>query len=162
MNKSSLINEIETTFEKVLLEGGIGIYEARVVDDYGDKEDRENDKLKDSNNWVSWQEIPDEILRKHYTTFCFVDSKGFKYLIPAYMRFTLKYCEEDDSASIDSTIYALESSNYNFDGFAKLLTNEQKKVIAKFLEYLILEVGEDWVDTDAASRAYEEFWFKYK
>ena len=162
MDKLSLINEIESTFSEVFLEGGIGIYEARVIDDYGDEKERERAKREDSKKWINWQEIPDEILRKHYTTFCFVDSKGFKFLIPAYMRFTLKYCEEDDSASIDSTIYALEPSNYNFDGFANLLTYEQKKVIAKFLEYLILEVGGNWVDTDVSSRAYEAFWYKNK
>lgn len=162
MDESSVIKAIETAFAGVLLEDGIGIYEAEVIDDYGGEEERQKAKLKDLVSWRNWQEIPDEVLRSYYTTFCFVDSKGFKFLIPAYMRFALKYCKEDGSASIDSTIYALEPSNYNFDGFVNLLTSEQKAAIAKFLEYFILEIGERWVDADAASRMYESYWCRYQ
>ncbi|MEM8779523.1 MAG: DUF6714 family protein [Cyanobacteria bacterium P01_G01_bin.49] len=161
MDRVKLISDIEAAFKGVSLDGGIGIYEAEVIDDYGDEEERNKAKIKDSTSWVKWEEIPKEILKRYYTTFCFVDSKGFKFLIPAYMRFTLKYCEIDDSASIDATIYALQPSNYNFDGFAQLLNKKQKKVISRFLEYLILEVGENWVDTDVALLAYEAYWYRY-
>jgi hypothetical protein len=161
VDKQSLINEIERAFSGVLLEGGIGIHEANVIDDYGDEDQRRQARLGDSKSWVGWQDIPDDTLRRHYTTFCFVDSKGFKYLIPAYMRFVLRNYEEDGSASIDSTIYALAPDNYNFDGFAELLTLQQKRAIKKFLEFLILDVGDDLVDASAASTAYESYWCQF-
>ncbi|PLX72879.1 MAG: hypothetical protein C0615_11640 [Desulfuromonas sp.] len=161
MDKSSLINEITAAFEGVLLDGGIGIYEANVIDDYGSAEEREKAKHEDATAWTTWQEIPDDILSNYYTTFCFVDSKGFKFLIPAYMIYTLKQCQDDASASIDATIYALQPGNYNVEGFAALLTPEQKKTIARFLEYLILEVGDKWIDATAASQSYEGYWNQY-
>lgn len=161
MDKYLIINEIEQAFSGVLLEEGIGIHEANVIDDYGDEDQRIAARLEDSESWVGWQEIPDDTLRRHYTTFCFVDSKGFKYLIPAYMRFVLRYCKEDDSASIDSTIYALAPDNYNFDGFIELLTSQQKSAIKKFLEFLVLDVGDNYVDASAASGAYESCWYKF-
>ena len=89
---------------------------------------------------------------------CFMDSKGIKWAIPAYMIYALNNYE-NGSFSVDTTIYAIERGTRGYDEL-DLFTIEQKRVIAKFLQYMLF-VGEDWVDTDFAKRALDKEWSKY-
>jgi hypothetical protein len=162
MNRSNLIKDIETAFNDVVLENGVGIFEAEAIDDYADDNEVRRQRAKDREAWDRWQDIPDEIISKYYSVLCFVDPQGMKFLLPAYMCFALKRYDIDPSASIDSTIYALDRGLESFKGDPEILSENQKLVIAKFLKYLVLEAGDNFVDSSAASRAYEQHWSKYE
>jgi len=162
MNRSSLIKDIEKAFNDVVLENGVGIFEAEAIDDYADDNEVKKQRAKDRETWDRWQDIPDEIISKYYSVLCFVDPQGMKFLLPAYMRFALKRYDIDASASIDSTIYALDRGLESFKGDPEILSENQKSTIAKFLKYLVLEAGDNFVDSLVASRAYEQHWSKYE
>jgi hypothetical protein len=44
----------------------------------------------------------------------------------------------------------------------EILSQEQKAIIAKFLKYMVLVAGDNFVDAIVASRAYEHHWAKYE
>lgn len=162
MNRIELIQDIEAAFGEVLLENGIGIYEADALDNYADQKEIEKERARDRDSWQRWQDIPDQIMDSCYSVLCFVDPKGMKFLLPAFMIFTLKNYDISNSASLDSTIYALDMGLEGFDGNADLLNIAQKSAIAKFLKYMVLEAGDNYIDAYAASRAYELHWSKYE
>ena len=161
MNRKELIQDIETAFKGVLLKDGIGIYQAEALDNYANEVVIEKERDRDRTSWVRWQDIPDEIIDRYYSVLCFVDPSGMKFLLPANMRFTLKNYDITNSASLDSTIYALDRGLEGFGNDSNILSDKQKSAIAKFLKYMVLEVGEKYVDSSAASRAYEQHWSKH-
>jgi hypothetical protein len=162
MNRSSLIKEIEIAFQDVKLDNGIGIFEAEALDDYANDNEIKKQRAKDREFWSRWQDIPDEVISKYYSVLCFVDPEGLKYLLPAYMRFTLNQYDIDASASIDSTIFALDRGLESFKDRPEILSQEQKAIIAKFLKYMVLVAGDNFIDAIVASRAYEHHWAKYE
>jgi len=97
MDRESLILEIENAFAEVSLEEGIGIIEAEAIDDYSNDKFREKARAGDYRD--SWEIIPDEIIENAYSALCFVDEKGIKFCLPAYMRFALRYYDTNHSTS---------------------------------------------------------------
>ena len=80
-----------------------------------------------------------------------------RFLLPAYMNYSVKNYKNSAFASIDSPIYALDRSYDAFRGDMELLTNDQK-AIAQFLMFMMLDSGDDFVDSQFASSAYEKYW----
>ena len=154
MDANTLVAAIEDAFARVKLEDGVGVFEAEAIDDYASEEQRA--KASENDIRDDWRKIPDEVVSAHYSAMAFMDQKGLRYAIPAYMRFAIKYCKASDSASIDHIIYALAvEQDWDF------LDEKQKQAIADFLNYMVLEVGEDYVDSYQASLAYENYWAPY-
>ncbi len=162
MNREELIKDIEAAFENVLLENGIGVYESVAMEDYTDQEEIERERARDRQSWLNWQDIPDEILSKYYSVLCFVDPQGMKYLLPAFMRFTVKNFDMSNSLSLDSAIYILDNGLKIVGGDADFLTKPQKSAIAKFLKFMLVEAGDKYIHAGIASRAYEQHWSKYE
>ena len=153
MHPTSLISAIEDAFGGVKLGDGIGIFEAEAIDDCVNEKRRTKARAQDIRD--DWKAIPDEIISEHYSAMAFMDEKGLRYAIPAYMRFALSNWETSNSASVDSIIYTLaRDENWDF------LTDLQKQVLADFLKYMVLEEDEH-VDSWQASLAYEKHWASY-
>jgi hypothetical protein len=90
-----------------------------------------------------------------------MDAKGLRFNLPAYMKFALKHYDSSNSASIDGVIYALCRDPEELENDWSIFSDEQRKVIALFLRYMVTEVGEQWVDVYQASLAYEKTWYIY-
>jgi len=159
MNKEDLISDIKEAFKEVSLEEGIGIVEADAIDDYADKRQQEKARSLDERN--NWENIPDEVISKASFSLCYVDEKGMRFSLPAYMVFLLKNHEVSDSASIDAVIYALDRVSGPSDKGWDFLSKKQKEVVAKFLKFLVIGIKEGVVDDVVASRAYEKYWSKF-
>ena len=159
--RRELSDFIADAFRNVRLGDGIGMFEADAADNYASEEQREVARQKDRSNWIEWGDIPSTEIDSSHWILCFVDAEGMRFLLPAYMMFALENYDKSNSASVDSVIYALERGNDAFEGNAELLSQCQKSAIVGFLKYMILVVGEDLVDTVAASRAYENHWAQY-
>lgn len=158
---AEVLKLIEHAFSKVLLGEGIGIFEAEAIDNYASEQQTKKARAKDREFWRHWSEVPQEVISQASFALCFADPEGMRYLLPAYMAFSIKNYEESASASVDSPIYALGRGEEAFGGDLSILSSEQRQAIIAYLELMILEAGEYYVDASMASYAYEKFWSHY-
>ncbi len=160
MDRFGLISEIEKGFGGVKLGDGIGVLEAIAIDRCAS--DKQRLKARESDYRESWKAIPAEVIEESYSALCFVDLKGMLFCLPAFMVFALRSYESNTSLSVDARIYALlanptfvESDVYEY------FKPEHLSLMAKFLRFMVLEAGDEYVDADAASQTYEKFWARY-
>ena len=142
--KLALIEEINAAFDGVSRENGVSLSEAWVIDNYGSDEERAAARKQDTE--TRWQDVADEAIADGYSCLSFLGEIGFRYYIPAYMVWYMRYIdieEPDDpypySNSFEWLIYALggleeRDSSYRLSKF-RLFTIEQSKAIARFLEF---------------------------
>ncbi|HEY0075490.1 MAG TPA: DUF6714 family protein [Abditibacteriaceae bacterium] len=144
---AALISEITVTFDGVSREGGVSLHEAAGIDDYESSDDeRAVNRAKDTD--TKWQDVPDEDIEYGYVVLNYLDPKGFRYYIPAYMIWVLNNLEncETQSMTFDAVAYTFVGYK-SADQKAKcsLLTVKQSKAIAHFLRF--------WVDHTEKSLA---------
>ncbi len=158
MEKEQLIKEIEIAFKDVELKDGIGINQADRIEmgnrDVLIQKGRNLDRMW----WESWRDIEDKYIASYSSVMSFMDSQGIKWAMPAYMIYIINHYKEG-SFSVDTTLYILEEGALGSDK-QDLYTLEQKRVIAKFLQYM-LSVGEEFIDAESAQMALEKEWGKY-
>ncbi len=159
MNSLGVIEQIRKAFRDVTLEDGIGILESDAID--GCVSDKRREQARNNDFRQNWETIPEEVIEENYSALCFMDPKGLRFNLPAYMIFALKNFRSSSSASVDAAIYALCKEPEELDGEWKIFTQAQREAIASFLKFMILEVGEAWVDSWQASLTYEKTWSKY-
>ncbi len=124
-----LIEKIAIAFKDVALENGVSLHEARALDDYQDPI-----QARQIDCQVQWQDIPTDWIEKFHDVFSFMDAKGFRYAIPAYMTWCLKY-NRHDMNSFGSTVTSLKSHDYRSRFFSRMDTT-QKEVIYDFLQFI--------------------------
>ena len=97
--RREVIDEICRAFAHVSRAHGVTLHEAVVIDDYGSDEERIAARALDPDR--CWQDVPDHLIEAHQETLCFLDQKGFRYYLPAYMVWALRHLGASDSFSID-------------------------------------------------------------
>jgi hypothetical protein len=158
--KQALIAEITAAFDGVAREDGVSLSEAHVIDNYGSAEERAAARAED--NESRWQDVPEEDIARGDSVLSFLDAKGFRYYIPAYIVWYLKY-NVIDFDSLSDYCFPFEESNtpdsilfhlgirfgltqppddYALERY-RLLTTEQSRAIAHFL-VLVSEREEEW------------------
>ncbi len=128
-----IVETIERAFAGVQLEEGISLGEAIVLDDYGSDEDRalarSHDELHD------WRNISDETIACSSVGLSFLDAKGIRFYLPAFMRFALRHYQHSDSASISYIIYTLDCSSGSgaplVDDLLEKATDEQRALLTR-------------------------------
>lgn len=138
--KAALIEEITAAFNGVSREDGVTLHEAMALDDYGGPEERQKARAQDTEN--RWQDVPDEDIRSSDAVLNFLDPKGFRYYIPAFLVWYLTFIDSEDpdfwSNNFDSVDFQLQAgrkgdvSDHYLSNFT-FLTHEQSKAIAHFL-----------------------------
>jgi acyl carrier protein len=134
-----VLAQIVKAFANVTREDGVSLHEADVIDDYGTTSERSAARALDTEN--SWQGIPDSNIAHYYWILSFLDSKGFRYYIAAYMAWTIRNFDMTDSTSASSTVFALclskepQLKQWALERF-NALNAEQSKAVARFLEYM--------------------------
>ncbi|PHS34053.1 MAG: hypothetical protein COA92_03185 [Sulfurovum sp.] len=155
MDTQELIEEIQSAFKDVILKDGIGINEADRMElqqrDVLIQKGRNLDRMW----WNSWTDIEDKYMASYSSVMDYMDAAGVKWVMPAYMIYIIKHYKEG-SFSVDSTIYTLEAGALGSDKL-DLYTLEQKRAIAKFLQFMVA-VGEEWVDVESAQNALDTIW----
>ena len=134
--KRALIQEITIVFEGVSREEGVTLHEATVIDDYGGPEERVQARGKDTEQ--SWQAVLERDIRSTDAVLSFLDDKGFRYYIPAYMVWYLRNIDNEASRywsnTFDSVIFHLTHfKDSDIPERFKLFTKEQSRAIAHFL-----------------------------
>ena len=185
-DRSEVLRQIELAFEKVKLEDGITLLEARLIDcyefDYSRKKKDKNERLQQQkehnclfgsshvNSYMlkgilvdcletlalnKWQDIPNQLIERLFDVLPFLDPKGFRFYIPAYMTWTLVFGDNSNSTSSDSTVYALTGGQYQFPKI-KVMNQDQSQAICQFLRFLAL-----YKRDDDAITALKEYWGKF-
>ena len=150
MAKDIILNHISEAFKDVKLEDGISISQARLMDDYRDtKENIKNARSID--NEQSWTEISKDKLEKLYDAITFLDAKGLRFYLPAYMAYGILY--PDTGFPIGD--YAISQLEGDTMERYHIFSPEQKVVIKEFLEFTLGEG--DYFDTEIALKALE-YW----
>ena len=155
MTPQQLIKDIETAFKDVQLKDGIGINQADRIElqqrDILIQKGRNLDRMW----WDSWTDIEDKYMASYSSVMDYMDSQGLQWVMPAYLIYIVKHYKEG-SFSVDSTIYTLEAGALGVDQL-DLYTDEQKRVMAKFLVFMV-EAGVEWVDVESAQNALDGVW----
>lgn len=127
-NQIHLISAITSVFKDVKLEEGISLSEANAIDDYKDKQFREECRKNDEKD--RWDTIPSSVLNENYTSLSFFDAKGMRFHLPAFMIAEIK-----GEYRFGMSFVLTHLSDYKRSQF-KALSKEQREVVRSFLEYL--------------------------
>ncbi len=143
-----------SAFDGVDREDGVTLHEANVIDDYGTAEELLAARQLDIDR--HWREVPDADIEENYSVLSFLDLKGFRYYLPAYMIWSLKNLESaSGSPSPDATIFAL--TNW-YDERYSLFTHEQCRAVYRFLHHLARYGGGY---AKKAKKALDRYWAQF-
>lgn len=138
--KLDLIEEITAAFDGVSRDGGVSLSESWVIDNYGSEEMRAEARKQDTD--TKWQDVPDEDICEGYQCLTFLDTIGFRYYIPAYIVWFLRYIDNQDPKFDSDTypwlIYALGAIKNHEDSYLERFQSfslEQSRAIAHFLVF---------------------------
>lgn len=133
--KLLLIKKITAAFDGVSREDGISLHAARALDDWHSLEEAKKIGQKMDRD-TKWQEVPAEWIMKFHDIFSFLDPKGFRYYVPAYMVWSLKEPKASISNSLNFLMYALENRDGYYQSHFELLNQEQLEVISDFIDFI--------------------------
>ena len=156
----SLIAAIAMAFDGVSREGGISLHETGVIDNYGSDEERVNARLLDTES--QWQDLQEDDRFRLMNNYMFLDPIGFRYYLPAFLIFNLKYFRDNILWNHDAMIFAFSERCPDADGKVSLLNPVQRKVIARFLEHFVLfDPDGDFAYTDLARQGLSNGWERF-
>lgn len=133
-NARLVIERIERAFAGVRLEDGVSLQEADVIDCQGWLEPSDPLRLEARKNAETedWRRIPESVIAHMYWALSFVDAKGMRFNLPAYMVFSVKHHRSSCSTSIDSAIYAMSREDARFADFS----GPQRAAVRHFIKYM--------------------------
>ncbi len=106
--------------------------------------------------WESWQEVPKEILCRHWDALSFFGPEAFRFFPPAFMVATLRLYRTSTEYVSDATVFELQPhSDYARSRYA-LFTRKECEVVVEFLERMA--ASPEHADAEAAKYALREFW----
>jgi len=174
--RDQLIRDIEEAFRSVERGAGLTLHEAAEFEgnDYCTAEERVRVRALDPE--TRWQDIPDSALEECVDRWAF-DEEGLRYHLPAYMRWHVRHPEGLLPHWGGMLFWQLRLMDHKEKERARWercwgkYTLEQKRVIARFLEFMALEARQHGPDASAteqdtqiaelAERAWRSYWFKF-
>jgi hypothetical protein len=155
--REKLVSEIEHAFADVLLGDRVTLHQMHVIDDYGSEAGQLAARLKDPE--TRWQQITGEKLSRFSDSMVFLDPKGFRFHLPAFLRHALITASPSSgSADTHGVMFALQDgprNTYHEDGI-KLLDPPQMRCIATFFHYFARSSESGW--DGEARRALKAGW----
>lgn len=141
--RRELIEDITSAFGGVSREDGTTLHEAIALDDYESEDEQRAARRLDVD--TSWQDVPDADISACSSALSFLDEKGFRYYIPAFMTYTLRHWGDDeDNGLSDPTYHLLHESQKSLRqsdpasiAARYSFTDTQSKAVAKFLRFVI-------------------------
>ncbi|QKX17657.1 DUF6714 family protein [Microbulbifer sp. YPW1] len=125
-----IIERIKKAFDGVSRIGGMTLSQSTALDDGFSEE--EVLAIPPTEQDEKWTEVPDKELEENDFGLANIDEIGFRYYLPAFMIYSLKYGEESPSNVCNHTGHMLCSPWDHTDTFS----SEQKKAIKKYLKYM--------------------------
>jgi hypothetical protein len=143
--------------------GRITLHEAEIMDGYPSAAECQQARVLDTD--VSWDQVPDAAIEECPTALNYLDHEGWRYYVPAYMIWSLRYFRSSDSIVSDFTIYTFDPSasnpqlrKYKRERF-RLLDHAQSCAVCRFLRFMA--ANDDLADWRVANIALTEYWGKF-
>jgi hypothetical protein len=153
-----LLASIEEAFRGVELGDGVSLHETRVIDDYGDAEERQAARVGDEkHDWRKLIDDPNLTKCARGQGFCFFDAMGFRFHLPACLVTLVKdpYVENEIWELLESVLFCLtHSSDHNLKVLA-ILSGVQRACVCDVLCYLREKLE---LKDEALDRALERYW----
>jgi hypothetical protein len=150
--RRALFAYIREAYDGVSREGGVSLHELNVIDGYGGSEERRQARSLDID--ATWTEVPDDHIRRLAQGWVFFDSIGFRYYLPAFMCFELRYFYREKQSMINAGVEGMLQSN-NQQMFT-LFNEKQRACILSYLEFV-----RDYCDTfGEAKKSIDRYWSK--
>jgi hypothetical protein len=150
-----LIAQIETAFANVTKGNACSLRES-AANDAGI--DPEPDRALDVEE--RWQDLSDDLLEEYPCALIFTNREGFRFLLPAFMRYALNH-QDDGELAADHAMYHLcsqisPSPDWTIETFD--FRPEETKVIARFVRFMIGEYSTPDYDPLENERAHRWEW----
>lgn len=126
----ALIRKIERAFASVRREDGMSWHEAEEVDNHGSKEEVAAARRLDTD--ARWQDVSVEMMDQLPSAVAFLDSKGFRYYLTAFLVADLK--QRSWKSAVDDGFDSYLMSESRARELLPLLSTEQREVVAEWLE----------------------------
>lgn len=153
LKPDELIQLIEKAFDGVPKSVEVTLRVARGYDDYLPESQMSELRAKDIDK--RWQEVTDEDLQEYWDVHPFLDPEGFRYYIPAFMIWCIRYYNSSDLATGQWTLSSLWLEPEKLE----ILNSAQCKAIVEFLKFAIDAFDE--FDSKDAKKLYDDFWKQY-
>ena len=140
---------IEEAFTDVTLGDGVGLRQARGLDDYADDATLAAYRAEDEKE--DWRRIPAEALNHHHSSLSFFDAEGMRFHLPAYLVADLQGLYGFGMA------FALTHLSDHGRCQFQLLTPAQRSATRAFLLF-VAEDGEYRFYHSDIRRALKEYW----
>lgn len=150
-----LIALIAEAFRDVRLDDGTTIHEADLEGAYIDDNVRVSARAKDTE--VAWIEVPDWKIERFSSALSFLDPKGWRFYIPAYMIWTLKNWRTTSSPTADFVVWGFEPvvEELSIPRFASL-SLQQAHAVHGFLKFFCEYSGDP-----ESRRAMRAYWHRF-
>ena len=125
----NVISQLTDAFAGSELDGGLGLWEAKGLDDYASPEELKELRSKDEKR--DWRRIPIEHLNRCYAAPWFMDARGFVFHMPAFLIAELN--DQHGYGFIDRLYCSPESPR----GWSDLLKTEQKNALIAALQLIV-------------------------
>lgn len=148
----ALVAEIRKSFEEVRLDGGMTLHEGDLEGAYSDPTVRL--KARDKDPEPFWWEIPDWKLEELNAAVHFLDAKGYRFHLPAWMIWCLRHGKKTQSLALDAYVHSLVPEDLvpRAPVFATL-SQEQSRAVCRFLRHVA-----NYFPHTQAEKALREFW----
>jgi hypothetical protein len=139
MAKEELEKLIYEAFKDVKLEDGVGLWEARMIDDWHEKTEPEYIRVRNNDEREDWKKLLpvflDQTKSENYVgdTWSFMDAKGIRFHLPCFLLQDLNNSQDDNPL-----LFTLQktSSEESFNRL-KILNSLQQKAVLNYLYYII-------------------------
>ena len=150
---------VRSAFDGVTLDGGVSFERTRVLDNYGDVSSKEFNAMPQNEIIDDWASIDVSTLDE-FETIAHLDSKGFRYYIPALM---LRLLDNYDSGSMMTiaTLHSLYPKEPSRELRYSQLNESQLRTIAEYMKALPALVDLNGENQMIVERAYRNYWSKY-
>jgi hypothetical protein len=160
MTQAQLRKLIKTAFIDVKLEDGLSIRQGEVCDNYGEGvSDEEFHAIPLGEITDDWTALPLQELEQ-YPYLAYLDAKGFRYYIPAFLLSLLDNAQ-CGSMRVISTLMSLTPDSCTWSPNMDLLNDEQRSAIAVFLSEIQHLPQLDSSDQIMISDALEQYWSQF-
>ncbi|WP_425394992.1 DUF6714 family protein [Aeoliella sp.] len=150
MSKSQLLDFISHVFYGVSLGAGTGLMEGEGMDSHASA--AKLAELRAMDEKEDWKAIPHARLNQYCTGLCFMDPAGMRFHLPAFLVAHLERSLDQDI--LFHLIYLDNDATSRFG----LLSTEQRKAVAKFLEFCLQDDPRTEPIRDSIQSALDNYW----
>jgi hypothetical protein len=162
--RGELVAEITAAFEGVTREDGTTLHEASALDERKSPEEQQAARRLDMEK--RWQDVPDGDIFACCSALSFLNEKGFRYYLPAFMIYGLRHWGDDWNGILNACEYhllhdypqSLRKSEPASIARKYQLTDAQSRAVARFLRFII---DFDQVAGDRATVEAVERWERF-